>query len=74
MNKTVQAMYREPFETRSTDTLLEVAIEASANVAKALGDTLDANQAWCACFTLKALRRGEVVDRLEAARLAAAQA
>ena len=51
MNKTVQAVYRDHSESRGTDALLEIAIEAAANVARAFGDSIDANRAWDACLT-----------------------
>lgn len=53
-----------------SDRLLEEALEACGRVAKSLGDTERAMQAWNAALLLKRVRRPEVTERLEAEQLA----
>ena len=57
------------YEDFVRDALTEKAIEAAARVAEAFGDETQADTAWKAVFTLKTLRRPEVVSQLDARRL-----
>lgn len=56
------------------DSLLEDAIRAASAYARSLGNEPAASAAWGACLRLKALRRLEVVRRLDAHRLAGVRA
>lgn len=61
-------------EVRKHDAYVEKAFIACYKLAELLGETGQAVEAWRACQIIKGLRRVEIVDRLDADRLARVRA
>lgn len=70
MTKAIQGMCRDFVR----DALVERATEAAARLAIHLGDDPGAVEAWKAAHLLKALRRADVTERLDAERMEKARA
>jgi hypothetical protein len=70
VTKEMAGMYRDFVR----DALVEAAIDHATRLAKHFGNDPEAERAWSVAMALKGLRRSEVVERLDAERMARARA